>query len=296
MSEPDAGSLGQPAVGASLTAPATVAEAMNSARAQGIERLDTQLLLCAVLDKPRSWLLAHDTDPLPLKAATRFAELSARRAQGEPLAYLLGDKEFYGLSLRVAPGVLVPRADTETLVDWALDVLPAQTTPDRPTRVLDLGTGSGAIALAIRSRRPHVSVTAVDASPEALAIAADNARRLHLPLELLAGSWFEPLGTRRFDLIVSNPPYIAEGDPHLPALRFEPIQALTAGRDGLDDLRLIVRQARSHLKPGGWLLLEHGYDQADAVQALLRDAGFSAVSTRHDLAGQPRCTGGQWAV
>ncbi len=296
MSEPDTGSPGQPAVGTSLTAPATVAEAMNSARAQGIERLDTQLLLCAVLGKPRSWLLAHDTDPLPPEAATRFAELSARRAQGEPLAYLLGDKEFYGLSLRVAPGVLVPRADTETLVDWALDLLPAQTAPDRPTRVLDLGTGSGAIALAIRSRRPHASVTAVDASPEALAIAADNARCLRLPLELLAGSWFEPLGARRFDLIVSNPPYIAEGDPHLPALRFEPIQALTAGRDGLDDLRLIVTQARTHLETGGWLLLEHGYDQAAAVQALLRDAGFSAVATRHDLAGQPRCTGGQWAV
>lgn len=292
MSEPDAGSPGQPAVGTSLTAPATVAEAMNSARAQGIERLDTQLLLCAVLGKPRSWLLAHDTDPLPPEAAARFAELSARRAQGEPLAYLLGDKEFYGLSLRVAPGVLVPRADTETLVDWALDVLPAEP----PTRVLDLGTGSGAIALAIRSRRPHASVTAVDTSPEALAIAADNARCLHLPLELLAGSWFEPLGARCFDLIVSNPPYIAEGDPHLPALRFEPIQALTAGSDGLDDLRLIVTQARPHLETGGWLLLEHGYDQAAAVQALLRDAGFSAVATRHDLAGQPRCTGGRWTM
>ncbi len=292
MSEPETGSPRQPAAGTSLTAPTTVTEAMHSARAQGIDRLDTQLLLCAVLDKPRSWLLAHDTDPLPLEAATRFAELSARRAQGEPLAYLLGAKEFYGLSLRVAPGVLVPRADTETLVDWALDVLPAE----RSTHVLDLGTGSGAIALAIRSRRPHASVTAVDASPEALAIAADNARRLHLPLELLAGAWFEPLGTRRFDLIVSNPPYIAEGDPHLPALRFEPVQALTAGRDGLDDLRQIARQAGHHLEPGGWLLLEHGHDQAEPVQALLRDAGFSAIATRHDLGGQPRCTGGQRAV
>jgi release factor glutamine methyltransferase len=270
----------------------TVAQALASARAQGVERLDTHLLLCAVLDKPRSWLLAHDTDPLAPEATVRFAELSARRAEGEPLAYLLGHKEFYGLNLRVAPEVLVPRADTETLVDWALDVVPAETS----TRVLDLGTGSGAIALAIRSRRPQASITAVDASPGALAIAADNARRLHLPLELLAGSWFEPVRARRFDLIVSNPPYIAEGDPHLPALRFEPIQALTAGHDGLDDVRLIVSQARVHLEPGGWLLLEHGHDQAEAAQALLRGAGFDQVATRHDLAGQPRCTGGRCPV
>lgn len=266
-----------------------MAQALALARAQGVDRLDAQILLGTLLGQPRSWLLAHDTDPLPSDIATRFSDLTARRAQGEPVAYLVGDKEFYGLSLRVAPGVLVPRPDTETLVDWALDVLPAEP----PTRVLDLGTGSGAIALAIRSRRPHASVTAVDASPEALAIASDNARHLHLPLELLHGSWLEPLGERRFELIVSNPPYIAEGDPHLPALRFEPKQALTAGPDGLDDLRLIVAKAPQHLEPGGWLLLEHGYDQADAVQGLLRTAGFSEVGSRHDLAGHLRCTGGR---
>lgn len=287
MSEHDADAPAQALKGTS--APATVAEALSMARAQGVDRLDAQILLGALLRQPRSWLLAHDTDPLPAEAASRFTELAARRARGEPVAYLVGDKEFYGLSLRVAPGVLVPRPDTETLVDWALDVLP----PDPPTHVLDLGTGSGAIALAIRSRRPHARLTAVDASPEALAIAQDNARRLGLPLELLGGSWFEPVGTRRFDLIVSNPPYIAEGDPHLPALRFEPRQALTAGADGLDDLRRIVAGAPAHLVPGGWLLLEHGYDQAPAVQALLGQAGFTEVSTRHDLAGQPRCTGGR---
>ncbi|RRS04530.1 peptide chain release factor N(5)-glutamine methyltransferase [Aquabacterium soli] len=268
----------------------TVAQGLAQARAQGVDRLDAQMLLCALLGQPRSWLLGHDTDPLPPDTTARFTELVARRAQGEPLAYLVGDKEFYGLSLNVAPGVLVPRPDTETLVDWALDVLPAEA----PTRVLDLGTGSGAIALAVRSRRPHASLTAVDASPEALAIASGNARRLNLPLELLAGSWFEPVGTRQFELILSNPPYIAEGDPHLPALRFEPRQALTAGPDGLDDLRHIVAAAPAHLVPGGWLLLEHGYDQARQVQALLREAGFDEVSTRHDLAGQPRCTGGRW--
>ena len=266
-----------------------MAQALTQARAQGVDRLDAQMLLCALLAQPRSWLMGHDTDPLPPSIAARFAELITRRAAGEPVAYLLGDKEFYGLNLRVAPGVLVPRPDTETLVDWALDVLPAEPA----TRVLDLGTGSGAIALALRSRRPHASITAVDASPEALAMAGENARQLHLPLELLAGSWFEPVGTRQFELIVSNPPYIAEGDPHLPALRFEPIQALTAGPDGLDDLRRIVAEAPAHLAPGGWLLLEHGYDQAEPVQALLRQAGFGEVSTRHDLAGQPRCTGGR---
>ena len=185
MSEPETGSSGQPAAGTSLTAPATVAEAMHSARAQGVERLDTQLLLCAVLDKPRSWLLAHDTDPLPLEAAARFAELSARRAQGEPLAYLLGDKEFYGLSLRVAPGVLVPRADTETLVDWALDALPAQTAPDQPTRALDLGVlghvqvagvagrhepdrGEYATELALLDRRAWAGAVGLEYRPRAM--------------------------------------------------------------------------------------------------------------------------------
>ena len=268
----------------------TVAQALTLARTQGVDRLDAQMLLCALLNQPRSWLMGHDTDPLPSAIAPRFAELITRRAAGEPVAYLLGDKEFYGLNLRVAPGVLVPRPDTETLVDWALDVLPAEA----PTRVLDLGTGSGAIALAIRSRRPHASVTAVDASPDALTIASDNARQLHLPLELLAGSWFEPLGTRQFELIASNPPYIAEGDPHLPALRFEPIQALTAGPDGLDDLRRIVAEAPEHLVPGGWLLLEHGYDQAEPVALALECRGFVEVSLRRDLGGQPRVSGGRW--
>jgi release factor glutamine methyltransferase len=189
----------------------------------------------------------------------------------------------------VSPGVLVPRPDTETLVDWALSLMPDKL----PCRVLDLGTGSGAIALALQHQRPQAEVTAVDASQDALAVARANARQLGLSVHFEHGSWFEPVASQRFDLIVSNPPYIADGDHHLAALRFEPLSALTSGPDGLDDLRQIVAEAPAHLAPGGWLLLEHGFDQHEAVQALLRSAGFAEVSTRHDLGGQPRCTGGR---
>lgn len=277
--------------------PRTPADALQHARACGIERLDAQLLLTHVTGQSRTWLLAHDRDPLQPEQAARFVDLVTRRAAGEPAAYLLGDKEFFGLTLQVTPATLIPRPDTETLVDWALEHIPEQPRADSsPFAVLDLGTGSGAIALALAHRRPHAAVTAVDASADALAVAAANARALGLPLRCLHGSWLTPVTGERFDLIVSNPPYIAEGDPHLTALTHEPITALTAGPDGLDDIRHIVAHAAAHLRPGGWLLLEHGYDQAEAVTALLRAAGFTDVATRIDLGGQPRCTGGRASI
>ncbi len=275
----------------------TVAQSLSAAMAQGLERLDAQLLLLHALDKPasaRAWLLAHDTDPVPPAQQQRLADLTQRRLGGEPLAYITGEKEFFGLALRVDARVLVPRPDTETLVEWALEVLPppsAKTDAEPVLRALDLGTGSGAIALAILHSRQDVAVLAVDFSADALAVARDNAWRLKLPLEFVQSSWFNQV-PGRFDLIVSNPPYIREQDPHLPALVHEPLQALTAGTDGLDDLRLIVQQAAPHLRPGGWLLLEHGYDQAAAVRQLLDEAGFSAVQSRRDLGGVERCSGG----
>lgn len=276
--------------------PATLEAALAHARVLGIDRMDAQLLVGAVLQRPRSWLIAHDRDPLPPQAAQRITSLLARCAAGEPVAYLLGEKEFFGLTLAVNPDVLVPRPDTETLVEWALARLPAAATDTARPEVLDLGTGSGAIALAIAHSHPHARVSAVDASPGALRTAADNGARLGLAVRWLAGSWFGPVAGERFDLVVSNPPYIAEGDPHLPALRHEPRSALTAGPDGLDDLRHIVAHAPAHLHPGGWLLLEHGWDQADAVAQLLRDAGFHQVTHRRDLGGHRRCTGGQWGL
>lgn len=272
--------------------PATVAEALQQARQLGIDRLDARILLCTVLQRPSSWLLAHDRDALPVDHAERFAAWLQRRAQGEPVAYLVGDKEFHGLTLAVSPDVLIPRPDTETLVDWALHCLATEPFV-QPPEVLDLGTGSGAIALALKHRHPQANITAVDASPAALAMAQANAQRLNLPLQTLLGSWFAPVAGRCFDLVVSNPPYIAEGDHHLANLTFEPKQALTSGPDGLDDIRLIVAQAPAHLRPGGWLLLEHGWDQAEAVSQLLQGHGFTHVSTRVDLGGQARCTGGQ---
>lgn len=267
-----------------------IAQALAQAQAQGLARIDAQLLLLHTLGRApgdRAWLLAHDTDPLDAEAWARFGLLCHRRAAGEPVAYLTGTKEFYGLPLQVDARVLDPRHDTETLVAWALETVAALPAP----RVVDLGTGSGAIALALQRQRPTAQVTAVDASADALAVARANAQRLGLPVHLRHGHWLDGIDGP-FDLIVSNPPYIAEGDPHLAALAHEPAQALASGADGLDDIRAIVQQAPARLAPGGWLLLEHGWDQADAVQALLSAAGFALVQSRADLAGVPRCTGG----
>lgn len=272
---------------------ATVASALQAARQQGLERLDAELLMGAVLGKPRSWLLAHDTDALPDPALSAFLALVDRRAQGEPVAYLLGHKEFFGLTLSVSAEVLVPRPDTEVLVEWALELLQAGSGHPHPA-VLDLGTGSGAIALAIQHQHPRAQVTAVDASAGALAVAQANAARLGLPVRFQLGSWLTPVAGTRFDLIVSNPPYIADDDPHLRGLTHEPKQALTSGPDGLDDIRWIAAHAPAHLLPGGWLLFEHGWDQADAVAALLQHHGFVNVTSREDLGGHRRCTGGHW--
>lgn len=270
-----------------------IARAMAQAAAQGLQRLDAQILLLHALGRDphdRAWLLAHDTDLLDLAARQRFATLCQRRLEGEPVAYLLGRKEFFGLDLQVDARVLVPRPDTETLVAWALEHLPPH------GRVLDLGTGSGAIALALAHARPDAQVTAVDRSADALAVARANAARLGLALRLHQGDWFAGLDGEQYELVVSNPPYIAEADPHLPALAHEPRSALVAGADGLDDVRAIAAAAGAHLVPGGWLLLEHGHDQAGPVRALLGAQGFVQLDSRSDLAGIARCSGGQWPI
>ncbi|WP_211250431.1 peptide chain release factor N(5)-glutamine methyltransferase [Simplicispira psychrophila] len=270
----------------------TLRDALAQAQTLGLERIDAQLLLLHVLnraDAGRAWLLAHDNDALAPPEHACFIALCQRRAAGEPVAYLRGTKEFYGLPLHIDARVLDPRPDTETLVDWALELLAPVHTP----RVLDLGTGSGAIALALQHQRPDAQVRAIDASHDALAVAQANATQLGLAVQFAHGDWLRGV-TGWFDAIVSNPPYIAAADPHLAALRHEPLQALASGADGLDDIRHIVAQAPAHLHPGGWLLLEHGWDQAEAVQALLRAAGFVQVQSRKDLAGIARCSGGQW--
>ena len=272
----------------------TLADALAQARSAGLDRLDAQILLLHALGRPphdRAWLITHDSDPLPEAVQPVWAALLARRLAGEPAAYLLGRKEFFGLDLQVDARVLVPRPDTETLVNWALDVL-ARFPAAR--RVIDLGTGSGAIALAIASRIPGLDITATDASTDALAVAQANAQALGLPVRFAAGPWLAAVAGERFDLILSNPPYIADGDPHLPALSHEPGSALVSGPDGLDDIRAIVSQSTHALAPGGWLLLEHGYNQAPQVRQLLAEAGFTQVGSRTDLAGIERCAGAQW--
>lgn len=279
----------------------TLAQILAGVHARGVPRVDAQMLLLHALGhspQDRAWLIAHDADALPVEAARRFETLVQRRLGNEPVAYLTGVKEFFGLQLQVDARVLDPRPDTETLVAWTLEVLgtrndAAPDSPGGPLGLVDLGTGSGAIALAVKHARPDVQVTAVDASAGALAVAQGNAARLRLPVCFIEGSWLDNV-SGHYHVIVANPPYIAAGDPHLAALIHEPLTALTSGQDGLDDIRLIIRQAPAHMLPGGWLLLEHGWDQAESVHALLEEAGFTAVQSRPDLAGILRCTGGQW--
>jgi release factor glutamine methyltransferase len=275
----------------------SIAQTLMSLQARGLDRLDAQLLLLHVLGQApsqRAWLLTHDTDELPEAGISVIEQLAKRRLTGEPLAYLTGQKEFYGLTLQVNPHVLVPRPETETLVQWVLDVLASKT--DEEQHVLDLGTGSGAIALAIKAQQPALCVHAIDSSEAALALARANAQSLALNIQFSQGSWFAglPDTTTRFVCVVSNPPYIAEQDPHLTALTHEPLQALTSGMDGLDDIRHIIAHAPAHILPGGWLLLEHGYNQATAVRDILQQHGFQKVQSRCDLAGIERCSGGQY--
>ena len=288
-----------PTRGATETPGDTIAQALLLAQRMGLPRPEAEYLLLHLLDKDptqRVWLRAHDTDVLPTDTREAFQALCTRRLAGEPVAYLTGRKAFYGLDLAVDARVLDPRPDTECLVDWTLEVLPAPSANTPPPSLADLGTGSGAIALAVAGQRPDVSVWAVDASADALAVASHNAQHLQLPVTFLLGSWLQPLVDHsiQVDVLVSNPPYIREDDPHLPALVHEPRQALISGTDGLDDIRHIVTHAPQVLKPGGWLLLEHGFDQADAVSQLLTQRGFESVQSRKDLAGHLRCTGGQW--
>jgi len=258
----------------------------------GLIAVDAQVLLAHVVQRERAWLVAHREDELATPQADAFLALAKRRREGEPVAYLTGTKEFWGLPLRVSSAVLVPRPETETLVELALPWIAR----DAGTRVLDLATGSGAIALAIAQERPRAHVTATDVSSAALAVARDNAARLALAnVECVESDWWRALAGRRFDVIVSNPPYVAAGDPHLGQgdLRFEPPVALVAQGDGLSALRAIVAGAREFLSPDGRLAVEHGYDQSDAVQALFRDAGFSEILVRRDLAGIARVVGGR---
>lgn len=254
-------------------------------------RRDAQVLLGHVLGVSRAWLVAHDRDAVDDSTADAFRHLVLRRREGEPVAYLLGKREFHGLDFRVTPDVLIPRPETETLVDAALEELDA--TPGR--KVLDLGTGSGCVAVSIAHERPTAQVTAVDLSADALDVARRNAAALGQQVEFLQGRWFAPLARRRFDLIVSNPPYVAAGDPHLDQgdLRFEPEGALISGADGLNDIRVIVASAGAHLLPAGWLVFEHGYDQAESCRDLLLKAGFGDLRSWADLAGMPRVAGGR---
>ncbi|KAA0947042.1 peptide chain release factor N(5)-glutamine methyltransferase [Pseudomonas sp. ANT_H14] len=254
-------------------------------------RLDVELLLAAALGKSRSYLHTWPEKIVSSEAALTFASYLQRRRSGEPVAYILGQQGFWKLDLEVAPHTLIPRPETEMLVEAALELLPAT-----PANVLDLGTGSGAIALALASERPDWKITAVDRVLEAVALAERNRQRLHLNnATVLSSHWFSALKDHTYDLIISNPPYIADTDPHLAAgdVRFEPASALVAGHDGLDDLRLIIAQAPVHLDAGGWLLLEHGYDQAQAVRDLLLAQGFEEVQSRIDLGGHERISLGR---
>lgn len=252
------------------------------------------MLLERVLEKPHAWLIAHAEESPGIEAERMFAALAARRARGEPIAYILGEREFFGLRFRVAPAVLIPRPETELLVELALERIPV----DAAARVLDLGTGSGAIAVTLAKKRPRAALTAVDVDYAALTVARANASQHKVQVRFFCGDWFGALSGQSFDLIVSNPPYVASEDPHLGLgdLRFEPQRALVGGADGLDCIRSIVAKAGAHLNPGAWLLIEHGYDQAAACRSLFEAAGYRAVQSWSDLAGVERASGGRAAA
>jgi release factor glutamine methyltransferase len=277
----------------------TVAGALAEARARGVALLDAQLLLARVLATTRSAVIAHDERTLAADEHARWSAWLARRAAGEPLAYLLGEKEFHGLVLEINADVLVPRPETELLVDWASELLGSleherrQAGCGRASSLVDLGTGSGAIALALKHLHPAATVVATDASAAAVALARRNAERTGLAVELFRGSWWSAVAGRGFDIAVANPPYVAADDPHLAALGHEPIAALTPGGDGLAALRAIATGAADHLVPGGWLIVEHGFGQGAAARDLFAIAGLAAIETRRDLAGHERATAGR---
>lgn len=269
--------------------PVTLGDALARARGR-IDPVDARILLREASGATTAQLIAFQERALAPDAARCYADWLERRAGGEPVAHILGSREFYGRPFRVSPATLIPRPDTELLVELGLHQLAGRQAP----RILDLGTGSGAIAISIALECPQAEVWAVDFSPAALEIAQSNALALGARVQFQSGSWFSSLDAARFDCILSNPPYIAEADPHLSQgdLRFEPLTALASGADGLNDLCHIIHNAPEHLEDGGWLLLEHGYDQAEAVRALLEDAGFRGVHSWHDLAGIERVSGG----
>jgi len=252
------------------------------------------MLLERVLEKTRAWLIAHADEAAGVDAERAFAALVERRGKGEPIAYILGEREFYGLELGVTPAVLIPRPETELLVELALARMPE----NAAMRVLDLGTGSGAIAVALAKERPQARLTAVDVDYAAISAARANAKRHRVSVRFFCGDWFGALSGEMFDLIVSNPPYVAAADPHLAMgdVRFEPRRALIGGADGLDCIRAIIAKAGAHLQPGAWLLFEHGYDQAETCRALLQARGYRQVQSWPDLAGIPRVSGGKRAA
>jgi release factor glutamine methyltransferase len=260
----------------------TVLEAIAEA---GIDARDARLLLAEVCGFSQASLMASPEREIPFEVENAFLELAKKRKTGEPIAYILGRKEFHGLELSVNPSVLIPRPETELLVDLALE--------RKPASLLDLGTGSGAIGIAVKFKRPGTRIVAVDSDMSALLTAKRNAAKLNLEIDFRHGRWFGPVAGERFELIVSNPPYIASGDPHLEELRFEPLGALVSGPDGLDSIRDIAKGAPSHLVPGGWLLLEHGQGQEAAVRDLLAGATLESITTWRDLAGIARVSGGK---
>lgn len=271
--------------------PVTIGEILQSC-ADDIDRTDARWILQSVLKADTAFLIAHADQILDMDQMRRFRQLLARRITGEPVAYLTGERGFYDLVFRVTPDVLIPRPETELLVEAALSKI----SPDRYCHVLDLGTGSGAIAITLARHRPGIHVTATDLSSHALAVACGNAATLSVKnVTFIVADWYSGLDNRKFDVIVANPPYIAEGDPHLERgdLRFEPSIALVAKDNGLSDIRRIIMQASKYLEPSGWLLIEHGYDQEVACRGLLEKAGFSHIFTQPDLAGIDRISGGQ---